>query len=120
MMMGAVAFAFTLKMPHWTAILAIVALVQWLVFAVLSVISTEKPPKFGMRRVERNLLFSTGAIALVWLVSFDAKAVVFGPSTSTQASAASAQESGPAGNATCAAVAVGMSGSDVKSKLGTP
>jgi hypothetical protein len=119
-MIATLAFAFTMKMPHWTAILAVVALVQWLVFAMLSVISAEKPPKFGMRSVERNLLFSTGAIALVWLVSFDAKAIVFGPSTTTQAASVSSQDSASGGNATCAAVAVGMSGADVKSKLGTP
>jgi hypothetical protein len=114
-----VALAVMMKMPHWTAILAIAALLQWLAFAVLSVISAEKPPKFGMRIVERNLLVSSAVIALVWLVAFDAKGIVFGSPATADASSVITQDSA-GGNATCAAVSVGMAGADVKSKLGEP
>jgi hypothetical protein len=118
-MVTTLAFAVMMKMPHWTAILAIAALLQWLVFAAMSIVSSEKPPKFGMRAVERNLLVSTGAIALVWLVAFDAKGIVFGSPATADASSVISQDSA-GGNATCAAVSVGMMGPDVKSKLGEP
>jgi hypothetical protein len=118
-MITTLAFAVMIKIPHWTALLAIAGLLQWLVFAVMSFVSSEKPPKFGMRTVERNLLVSTGAIALVWLVAFDAKGIVFGTTTTADASASISQDSA-GGNATCAAVQVGMAGTEVKSKLGEP
>ena len=110
-------FAVAPNMPHWPLVLAVVALLQWLVFAGLSLVSAE-PVGSSLRTSDRNLAISSAAVVIVWLIAFDARSVMFGPPASEKA--ALAAEKGGGNGASCVSVEPGMSGAKVKSRLGPP
>jgi hypothetical protein len=87
------------------AIVALIALAQWMIFAVLRLLSRAKPLFLGI---------STGVFAIAWIVIF-AMAL---PSKATQTVAASAAANSNAFG--CLAVEKGMSGDAVQQKAGKP
>jgi hypothetical protein len=98
-------------------IVTVVAVVQWLAFAVISFASRAKTPKSGLRPSEWKLIGSSAALAVVWVLAFGVKpdALQFGGAT-----AASAAAAGSAAKGSCASIEVGMRGDAVRERLGKP
>lgn len=90
-------------------IVLVVAAAQWIAFASLSAFSRNLRP--------RRLLASSVVFAVAWLVALDAPSLVLAGGGATQASAAATSARRAA---TCSAVTLGMSESEVESRLGKP
>lgn len=101
-----------MKVNIMTIALAVAA-TQWLAFVLLSAFSGAKHPKRGWRSTEKLLAGSSAAFVVVALIAFDARALMWNSSSATQASAV-----GRRGRASCSAVTLGMSQSEVAKRLG--
>ena len=87
----------------WAAIVAAIALSQWLVFV--------------WSRKKQRALASTAVFIAMWLVAFDGRALIgWKPSAATTQAAVAAR---PA-QASCSIVTDDMSASEVEAKLGKP
>lgn len=92
-----------------------VAAAQWIVFALMSVFSRARLPKKGWRAAEKRLLVSTVVFGIAWLYALGAPSLVM-----TSGNVAQASVAGKRSASSCAAVTLGMSGSEVQSRLGKP
>ena len=101
---------FDLK-AHWPLLVLALAVTQWLVFLAVSVRSR------GRGGTDWRLMISSAALAVVWVVVFDAR-TLFAAKKDVPAASAGAQRSVP--RATCSSIEVGASADTVKSKLGNP
>jgi hypothetical protein len=100
-----------------SAILAAVAIAQWLVFAAISAFSRRPLPKKGLRRSETSLLISSWLFLFIWLIAFDARTLLTSRrAAAVEASATAARRS----SGSCSAIAIGMTSTEVESKLGKP
>ncbi|HEX8152047.1 MAG TPA: hypothetical protein VF698_02925 [Thermoanaerobaculia bacterium] len=88
-------------------IVLVAAAAQWIAFASLSAFSRNLRP--------RRLLASSVVFAVAWLLALDAPSLVLRAGKATQASVATTHRA-----ATCSAVTLGMSESEVESRLGKP
>lgn len=87
-------------------IIAGVALLQWIAFALLSLFSER----------QRRFVVSTAAFALTWLVVLGLAL----PSKSAEAATTKASAAAAGGSGTCIAIERGMSSADVLAKAGKP
>ena len=97
--------------------LAIGAVSQLFLFALISIISRAPVPSSGMRASDRNLLFSTIVFLGLWFAGFDARSLMrsFGSTPRAEASVLSHRSSG-----SCASIARDMSEAQVQKRLGEP
>lgn len=97
-------------------ILLAVTVIQWLGFLVASLVSRAKTPRAGLRRSERNLMFSTAILVAGWIVAFG-----FPPRSAAagHVTEASAMAGGKTSHGSCASIEVGMKVVAVKERLGT-
>jgi hypothetical protein len=92
----------------WQLALLALFIAQWLVVVIASV---------AKNRAGSNLLFSSAALALCWIIIFAAPVVVSAkPSTDT----VEASMTGNIPKASCASLKVGMTAREVRDKMGDP
>lgn len=101
-----------MKVNIMTIVLA-AAVAQWLVFVLASAISRKPHPKRGWRMTEKLLVASSAAFVATSMIAFDARGLMWTGSNATQASV-----TGRRASASCSAVTLGMSASDVEKHLG--
>lgn len=104
-------FAIGGRMVSLAALLVAFAIVQWLIFAAISLISRAKVPKKGLRDSDRNLVFSSAVFLVLWAAPF--VNVTHSPKV------AAASMTGKT-HGSCSSVDVGMTAAEVKSRLGEP
>jgi hypothetical protein len=97
------------------AIVVIVAVVQWLLFATASLLSRARRPKTALRTTERNLIGSSAALALVW-IAFAAISADWGQTKTVRASSVLAKTT----TGTCANLERGMKSDVVRAQVGEP
>lgn len=100
------------RMVSVAALLVAFAIVQWLVFAAVSLISRAKVPKQGLRGSDRNLIISSAVFLAMWAAPF----VSFARSPKNVAAASMTGKT----HGACSSVDVGMAAAEVKSRLGEP
>ncbi|HEY5610509.1 MAG TPA: hypothetical protein VIL97_04830 [Thermoanaerobaculia bacterium] len=101
----------------WRFIVAAIIAVQFLVFAVRSIVSKEPKPKEGLRSAEFSLIVSSIVLIGGWFVAFGGVAMVRS-SKSTKKVEASVAQSSTRGS--CASVRIGMAGAKVRAVMGEP
>jgi hypothetical protein len=91
----------------------VVAVVQWLVVALIAMTTREKFPKKGLRGIDRTLVASSIVLAIGFLAQLDY-------SSWWRRSTPVANASVTVSRGSCATVAEGMTVADVKKRMGTP
>jgi hypothetical protein len=99
----------------WQGILFTVAAVQFLAIAIYSASSRAKFAKRGLRRSEQWLIASSGLVVVAAVVISNPQSFWSSRTKVTQSAAVSSTP-----RASCATVAVGMSESQVTSRMGAP
>ncbi len=102
---------FTVGLP---AVIATVAVLQWLIIIASLAFSKEKMPKKGIRSADRRLLASTAVFVLAWAAAFSIGGS--GP----KVAAAAVVSGGEKHHGSCSLVSTDMDAAVVKSKLGDP
>ena len=95
-------------------IVAGISVLQWIVFATISALSSSRFPKAGMRSSDRNLVISSIILAAAWLVQVDIGAMAMRPKSVASAGLVQTRQG------SCASIDQGMSVDDVKTKMGPP
>jgi hypothetical protein len=101
------------------ALVVIIAVLQFVVFALWSGFSRAKFAKTGMRSPERALMFSSAALLVAWLVVFDIVTLIK-QNTGPGAVQASATGSSSSAKGSCASLTNGMRSTQIRAKLGEP
>ncbi len=100
----------------FTVVLSLVAVAQWIVFAIASLVSQEYIPDEGLRAPDRNLAISSVVFVALWIVAFSHSAGAATEKTKVaEASAVTGSQQG-----SCSSVDVGMTASTVRRKIGEP
>ncbi len=100
------------RMVSLAAVVVAFAVLQWVAFAAVSLISRAKVPKHGLRGSDRNLVISSAVFLLLWAAPF----VQFARSSKNVSAASMTAKS----RGSCSSVDVGMSAAEVKTRLGEP
>ena len=100
---------------QWVVIAAVLVLLQWLIFVLISLISREESPDEGLRGSDRRLVVSSAVLAVVWIGLYALRGSA--PSSGSTALEASAMTSGGGG---CSAIQSGMPSQEVQQKMGKP
>ena len=116
-MMSAAAFTLANHTVTWAGVLVAVAIVQWLLFMAIAIISPPPKPRKGPRPADTRLIVSSVLLGVLSFVALDGLSLVHSGTTTPAATAAVVPT---ASHATCAAVAPDMSAAQLEARLGKP